>query len=108
MLPAVDVRQGATMQQQGALLLDVREPDEFAQGHAPGATLIPVGQLQTRIAELTAYKDKPVALICRSGNRSGLAQMLLARAGFTKTVNVAGGMIAWRQAGLPVREGAAP
>ena len=53
-------------------------------------------------------RPKPVALICRSGNRSGLAQMLLARAGFTKTVNVAGGMIAWRQAGLPVREGAAP
>ena len=98
----VDVKQGASLQSQGALLIDVREPDEYAQGHAPGSTLIPLGQLQQRLLELSARKDKPIALICRSGNRSGVAQKILEKAGFTKTVNVAGGMNAWARAGLPM------
>ena len=98
----VDVKQGASLQSQGALLIDVREPDEYAQGHAPGSTLIPLGQLQKRLLELSARKDKPIALICRSGNRSGVAQKILEKAGFTRTVNVAGGMNAWARAGLPM------
>lgn len=101
----VDVKQGASLQSQGALLIDVREPDEYAQGHAPGSTLIPLGQLQKRLLELSARKDKPIALICRSGNRSGVAQKILEKAGFTKTVNVAGGMNAWARAGLPMAKG---
>ena len=99
---AVDVKQGASLQSQGALLIDVREPDEYAQGHAPGSTLIPLGQLQRRLRELSARKDKPIALICRSGNRSGVAQKILEKAGFTRTVNIAGGMNAWARAGLPM------
>ncbi len=99
---AVDVKQGASLQSQGALLIDVREPDEYAQGHAPGSTLIPLGQLEQRLHELSARKDKPIALICRSGNRSGVAQKILEKAGFIKTVNVAGGMNAWARAGLPM------
>lgn len=98
----VDVKQGASLQSQGTLLIDVREPDEYAQGHAPGSTLIPLGQLEQRLQELSASKDKPIALICRSGNRSGMAQKILEKAGFTKTVNVAGGMNAWVRAGLPM------
>ena len=98
----VDVKQGASLQSQGALLIDVREPDEYAQGHAPGSTLIPLGQLQQRLHELSTRKDKPIALICRSGSRSGMAQNILEKAGFTKTVNVAGGMNAWAKAGLPM------
>lgn len=101
---AVDVRQGAALQSQGALLLDVRTPGEFAQGHAPGARLIPLDQIGRRLAELGA-KDRAIALICRSGNRSGQAQSILEQAGFTKTVNVLGGMIAWERAGLPVVKG---
>jgi rhodanese-related sulfurtransferase len=104
---AVDVKQGAAMQSQGVLLVDVREPDEYAQGHAPGATLIPLGQLEQRLAELGSRKDRPIALICRSGSRSGKAQVLLEKAGFTKAVNVEGGMNAWTQAGLPVVTGSA-
>ena len=95
------------MQTSGALLLDVREPQEYAQGHAPGSLLIPLGQLDQRLAEISQYKDKPVALICRSGNRSAYAQKLLAKAGFTETSNVEGGMIAWQKAGLPVISGMA-
>jgi len=101
---AVDVRQGATLQSQGTLLVDVRTPGEFAQGHAPGAVLIPLDQIGKRLTELGG-KDRPIALICRSGNRSGQAQGILEQAGFTKTVNVLGGMNAWEQAGLPVVKG---
>jgi rhodanese-related sulfurtransferase len=104
---SVDVKQGASMQSQGALLIDVREPDEYAQGHAPGATLIPLGELEKRLPELAAYKGKPVALICRSGNRSGKAQKILEQAGFSTTANVEGGMVAWGKAGLPVVTGTA-
>jgi rhodanese-related sulfurtransferase len=89
------------------LLVDVREPEEYAQGHAPGATLIPLGQLEQRLSELGSRKDRPIALICRSGSRSGKAQVLLEKAGFTKAVNVEGGMNAWSQAGLPVVTGTA-
>jgi rhodanese-related sulfurtransferase len=103
----VDVKQGATLQSQGALLIDVREPDEYAQGHAPGSTLIPLGQLEKRLSEIAGQKNKPIALICRSGNRSGQAQKILERAGFTAAVNVEGGMVAWQKAGMPVVTGAA-
>lgn len=101
----VDVKQGAALQKQGALLLDVRTPGEFVQGHAPGATLIPLGQLQWRLRELGDAKNRPIALICRSGNRSAVAQNILEKAGFTRTVNVEGGMNAWVKAGLPVQTG---
>jgi len=106
-VPGVDVKQGAALQSQGALMIDVREPSEYAQGHAPGTQLIPLGQLQQRLSELVAHKDKPVVLICRSGNRSSQAQEILARAGFTQAINVEGGMNAWAKAGLPVLAGLA-
>jgi rhodanese-related sulfurtransferase len=99
---AVDVKQGAAMQKQGALLLDVREQDEYAAVHAPDSTLIPLGQLSSRLAEIQKYKNKPVAVVCRSGRRSAQAVELLRKAGFTQAVNVEGGMNAWESAGLPV------
>lgn len=107
-LPAtVDVKQGAALQSSGALLIDVREADEYAAGHAPGSTLIPLGQLQQRLAEIAGYKDKPVAVICRSGSRSAKAVKILEQAGFSAAVNVEGGMNAWQKAGFPVITGAA-
>lgn len=102
----VEVTQVLTLQSDGALLLDVRESDEYARGHAPGSRLISLGQLQQRLFELAAYKDKPVAVICHSGRRSGLAVKLLEGVGFTAAVNVTGGMVAWQKAGLPVKVGA--
>jgi rhodanese-related sulfurtransferase len=86
--------------QKGALLLDVREPREWNAGHARGATLIPLGQLSQRLAELP--RDREIIAIGRSGNRSGAATGLLRRAGFTQVRNMAGGMNAWCRAGLPV------
>ena len=54
-----------------AFILDVRQPDEYKSGHILNAQLIPLGNLETRIGELAKYKDKPVVVVCRSGNRSG-------------------------------------
>jgi len=106
-LPAVDVKQVSARQSSGALLIDVREADEYAQGHVPGSTLIPLGQLAQRLQEIARYKDKPVVLICHSGRRSAQALKLLEGAGFSAAANVEGGMIAWQKAGLPVISGAA-
>lgn len=103
----VNVQRGAALQKQGVLLLDVRTPEEFAQGHAPGAKLIPLNQLPQRLGELQAFKNQPIALICQSGRRSTVAQNFLEQAGFSQTVNVEGGMLAWVKAGLPVQTGAA-
>lgn len=98
---AIGVGQAAALQRSGALLLDVREPEEYAQGHAPGSTLIPLGQLQSRLRELDAFKGQRIAIICRSGRRSALALQMLERAGYS-AANVEGGMIAWTKAGLPI------
>lgn len=98
----IDVVQSRTMQQQGALLLDVREPDEFADGHAPGSKLIPLGQLQSRVNEIGDFKRNPVVIICRSGRRSLQAASILGQLGFTAIYNVQGGMIAWEKAALPI------
>jgi rhodanese-related sulfurtransferase len=98
----VDVKQAQTMNIQGALLLDVREPSEYSEVHAANATLIPVGQLSARLNEIAAYKDKPITVMCRSGKRSAKAVHLLQEAGYSHVSNVAGGIIAWEKAELSV------
>ena len=99
----VDVMQAQQMvANQGALLLDVREPTEYAAIHAPNAKLIPLGEVGMRLKEIEAYKDKPIAVICRSGRRSAKAVALLQEAGFKQVSNVQGGIQAWEQAGLAV------
>lgn len=83
----------------GAILVDVREPDEWAAGHAQGARHIPLAQLGQRQRELP--DDRPVITVCRSGARSARAATLLAEHGRDAT-NLSGGMRAWAAAGLPV------
>ena len=83
----------------GAWLLDVREDDEWAAGHAPGARHIPLGQLGARAAEIP--HDEAVYVICRSGHRSGRAAQALAGAGW-EAINVGGGMQDWAMAGRPM------
>ena len=82
-----------------AQLVDVREPQEVAEGMIPGAVHIPLGQLPDRLGELDLAR--PIIAICRSGNRSGQATAILTSAGFA-TENMAGGMLAWQAAGLPI------
>ena len=80
-----------------AVLLDVREDDEWSAGHAPGAVHIRLGELDS--ARLDAAR--PVVAVCRSGNRSRMAAIKLADAGFA-VYNLAGGMKAWHGTGRPV------
>jgi phage shock protein E len=78
--------------EQGALLLDVRTPDEFASGHVSRATNIPVQQLQARLNEL-GPRSRPVVVYCRSGGRSAQAARLLSTVGYE--VKDIGPMTAW-------------
>lgn len=97
---AVDVQEASRRQAAGALLIDVRQPEEWRQGHAPSAKLIPLGSLASRISEIP--REREVLLICRSGNRSGSAQRQLLQLGYERVFNVSGGMNAWAGAGLQV------
>ena len=98
----VDVTRAAALRDAGAVVLDVREPAEWAQGHIPGATLIPLRELGRRTAELP--RDQPLVVICRSGNRSAEGRDILLDAGYRAT-SVRGGMNAWLEFGLPVETG---
>lgn len=98
----IDVREAQQLSQQGVLLLDVREAEEFAAGHAPKARLMPLSEIGYRMKELDAWKDKPIAVMCRSGRRSARAVAMLQDAGFKQVSNVQGGILAWEQAGLQV------
>lgn len=82
------------------LVLDVRQPEEFHQGHISGAKLMPVNEIYKRMKELPMGRE--IACICASGNRSGSASKVLAKAGYN-VLNVRGGMLAWRRAKLPVQ-----
>lgn len=93
----VDVSEAHRLAGQGALLLDVREPGEWALGHAPGAVHLPLGSLDVS----TLPVDRPIIAVCRSGARSGRATTALRAAGLDVR-NLAGGMSAWAAAGLPV------
>lgn len=78
---------------QKPLIIDVREPSEFQSGHIPGAVNIPLGTLEKGVGSLD--KQKPILLICRSGNRSISAYQRLKALGFTSLANVDGGMLRW-------------
>ena len=84
-----------------ALVLDVREQSEWMDGHIAKARHIPLGKLKDHLSELEKHKGKPIIAVCRSGNRSGSACGTLRKAGFENLHNLAGGMVAWEQAGLP-------
>jgi sulfur dioxygenase len=82
-------------------VLDVRDAAELAGefGHLAGAQHIPLDELRARASEVRA--DKPVVVVCQTGKRSGLATVILAKAGLEHLANVAGGMVRWRELGLP-------
>ncbi len=87
-----------------AVIVDVREQAEFAQGHLPNARHIPLSQFKTRLGELTRFKAKPLLVHCATGGRShGAAEMLKAD-GFAEVFSLRGGIGAWQQAGMPVEK----
>ena len=95
----VDPAEARQRVESGGLLLDVREPEEWAAGHAPESTWIPIRELAARQAELP--EDRPIVVVCRSGDRSGRVAIALRRAGYD-AANLSGGLLAWTDAGLPV------
>ena len=96
-VPSADISEIAD----DAVMVDVREPHEWAAGHAPNAILIPLGDLPHRLDELPDTDPAPVAITCRSGNRSGRAVAWLSQQGFD-VANLDGGMKGWHAAGKPV------
>jgi rhodanese-related sulfurtransferase len=100
----VSAQQAAELLSDGeGLIVDVREPHEFVSLRAPGAVSMPLAEFVARHVDLP--RDRQVLLVCRSGSRSLRATMFLMQQGFGNVANVDGGMIAWKNAGLPVRSG---
>ena len=103
--PLVDATEARKALLAGALALDVREPDEFAAGHVPEATSIPLGQLEARVDELP--RDRPIVAYCGHGERSSSGVSILERAGFDQLMNLDGGFGVWEEAGY-LREPSQP
>jgi rhodanese-related sulfurtransferase len=104
-VPEIGVDELAERLANGAVLVDVRQPDEYRSGHVPGAQLIPLADVPGRVGDLPA--DDPVLVICRSGARSLAAAEFLIASGLD-AVNVAGGTLAWVESGRDVVVGAEP
>jgi len=84
------------------LVIDVRQPNEYQNGHISGAKLIPLGELKQRMNKLP--RNKNIVCVCASGNRSRTATRILVEAGFDAT-NMKGGMHSWRRSRFPVKKG---
>jgi len=95
--------QAADLREQGAFILDVRENDEWIAGHIPGATLIPLGQLENRLDEVP--RDQSIVVVCRTGNRNAVGRDILLDAGFESVTSMNGGFVAWEKEGYKVEKG---
>jgi rhodanese-related sulfurtransferase len=99
----VSIAEAAELRDSGAFILDVRTPEEWAEYHMPGSTLIPLYELESRAAEIP--RDRQIVVVCRSGNRSQEGRDVLKAAGFTSVASMAGGLSEWRDQGLPTESG---
>lgn len=103
-LPTIEPKEARSLvERENALIVDVREPDEWADARIPGAVHIPLGEIRTRADEIP--RDRPVILQCRSGNRSAGATRRLLELGFTNVRNLEGGIGDWAADGLPLHYG---
>jgi len=89
----VNVDEANELREKGAFVLDVREVNEWEVVHIPDATLIPLGELESRLEEIP--KDQEILVVCRSGNRSATGRDILLNAGFTNVTSLSGGMNDW-------------
>ncbi|MDZ7803426.1 rhodanese-like domain-containing protein [Thiohalophilus sp.] len=85
-----------------ALVLDVREDTEYQEGHIINAMHLPLSQLNDQMKKLEKHKEQPIIVACRSGQRSGQACATLKKAGFDNVYNLGGGILAWKNANLPL------
>ena len=100
--PEIDVEHLERARFDGITVVDVREPGEYVAGHVPGSTLMPMGQLASRLGELD--RARAVYVICATGNRSAAITDLLVASGYD-AYNVAGGTAAWARSGRPLETG---
>jgi rhodanese-related sulfurtransferase len=87
-----------------AFVVDVRDPGEYGAGHILGAKSMPVARIEEGPAELAKRKEKPIIVYCDGSERSAKAVASLKKQGFTRVVNLSGGLKGWQQAGLPVEK----
>jgi len=87
-----------------AVVVDIREPSEYAAGHILNSRNVPLKELDSRVKELARFKEKPVIVACDTGNRSRGGVAALKKLGFSQVYNLAGGLGAWQQAGLPTEK----
>jgi rhodanese-related sulfurtransferase len=99
----ISVKEAHQLRDNGAFILDVREPQEWEAGHIPEATLIPLGELASRVDELP--KDQDIVVVCRSGNRSASGRDILLKAGLSQVTSMAGGMNVWATMGYEIVTG---
>ncbi len=105
-VPAVSATQAAKMfDDKQAIIIDVREKEEWDEQHIEGAIFMPLDQVESRIGELAQYKDSTVIMQCRSGRRSEIAGAALLEAGFTKVYNLEGGILAWDKENIATVKG---
>ena len=103
-IPAISPQEALQMQTQNqAVIIDVRENDEWNAGHIAGAIHVPLSEITNHIPELSKYQNSPVIMQCKSGARSAKAADILAKAGFSKVHNLAGGLNAWQKANLQIQ-----
>ncbi len=98
----LNVNEAVRLMNDDAVILDVRESNEYGTGHIPNAIHIPMSSLVKRINELEKYKQKNILAYCRSGSRSNAACRTLSKQGFESVNNLAGGIMSWSNANLPV------
>lgn len=100
---SISILQATQLINQGkGVIVDVREPGEFAAGHLRDAKNIPLGELSNRMGELDKFKSKSVIVVCQAGTRSARAVGQLKKAGFNEAFSLDGGVAAWQAQGLPV------
>ncbi len=92
------------LNRESGVVVDVCEPREFSAGHVPNAINLPLSSLKDRLRDLEKYKNKPVIVSCRSGNRSLKGAVLLRKQGFATVYNLSGGLLAWERDNLPVEK----
>lgn len=102
---AVSPQELIRMMNHGALVLDIRSKDQYAEGHIAGARQMPSDQILTAGEKMKKHKDKPIVVYCDTGSLGASAARRLAAQGFTKAFNLRGGLAAWRAENLPLARG---
>lgn len=92
------------MNHEQGVVLDVCEAHEYRNAHIPGAVSAPLSQLRGRVQDLAKYRDRPVIVSCRSGNRSVRGAMVLRKQGFARVYSLAGGLTSWQKDNLPTEK----